>query len=170
VSASPSSRTVVIGVGNPDRGDDGCGLEVARRLQEAYGERLRVAESSGDPARLLDLWSGAETAVVIDAIRSGRSVGAILRLEGEAIDNAVLLAPSRSSHGFSVGHAVRLGTTLGRMPGRLVLFGIEVGSTDLGRRISPGVESAIGEVVRRVALELALEGPPTAPPAGVPHA
>ena len=33
--AGAGMSTLVIGVGNPDRGDDAAGLEVARRLREA---------------------------------------------------------------------------------------------------------------------------------------
>ena len=47
----PTALTV-IGVGNPLRGDDGAGLEVARRLRERSGGR-RAARREGDRAALL---------------------------------------------------------------------------------------------------------------------
>ncbi|MGW3353039.1 hypothetical protein ACWDA3_57945 [Nonomuraea rubra] len=45
------SRTVVIGLGNDWRGDDGVGLATARLLR---GLGVPVVENGGDPAKLIE--------------------------------------------------------------------------------------------------------------------
>ena len=47
---------MVVGVGNPLRGDDGAGLEVARQLRDRAGAGARVHEMEGEGIALLDLW------------------------------------------------------------------------------------------------------------------
>ena len=71
---NPGQRTVVIGVGNEFRRDDGAGPEVIARLRalqpgDASLSGVTLALSDGEPGRLIDLWAGARLAVVVDAVR-----------------------------------------------------------------------------------------------------
>ena len=66
---------LVIGLGNAARGDDAAGLIAARRLGGV--------EHEGDPLALLDLWDGADCAVVIDAVSSGVEAGTAMRPPSE---------------------------------------------------------------------------------------
>ena len=60
----PRVTRLVIGVGNPWRGDDGAGIEVARRLGGVAFE--------GDGTGLIDVWENADDeVVVVDAAASG---------------------------------------------------------------------------------------------------
>ena len=70
----PGRRTVVVGVGNEFRRDDGAGPEVIARLRalqpgDAGLSGVTLALSDGEPGRLIDLWEGTSLAVVIDAVR-----------------------------------------------------------------------------------------------------
>lgn len=146
-------RVVVIGVGNELRGDDDAGLEVVRRLRrDGGGAEVELHEADG--MSLLELWNGARAAVLVDATRSGAPPGTIRRFDVGAtgLPAAVGLA---SSHAVSVAEAIELARVLGRLPGRVVVFGIEGGRFDLGAGLSDAVESALDEVVRRVNGELA---------------
>ena len=67
---------LVIGVGNRWRSDDAAGLEVARRLREAPPAGARVIEREGEPVDLIEEWSTAGEAIVIDAVSSGAEPGA----------------------------------------------------------------------------------------------
>ena len=75
MSDSVSGNTVVIGIGNDDRRDDGAGLEVARRLRAIVPESIRVLEESGEAAALMAAWEGADRVVIIDAMASGVTTG-----------------------------------------------------------------------------------------------
>jgi hydrogenase maturation protease len=144
---------MVIGVGNPDRSDDGCGRETVRRLRERVGERAELAEVRGEPTRLLDLWDHRGLVYVVDAIRSGRPPGTIRRIEvGER--TALATIGGTSTHGLSLAESIGLGRALHRLPERLVVFGIEIDRLSPGTAFTPPVAGAIDEVVALLAEEM----------------
>jgi hydrogenase maturation protease len=133
---------LVIGVGNATRGDDGVGVAVTHRLNPAG----LVAHT---PLELIDLWEGADEVFVVDAARSGAPPGTIHRIEvgREELPPGVLTG---STHTISVADVVALARTLGRLPRRLVIYGIEAGHLSHGETLSPEVEAAVGAVVAEV--------------------
>jgi len=143
----------VIGVGNAYRRDDAAGLVAARRLAAAAGDRVELREESGEGAALLDAWAGAGLVILIDAMDSGGRAGTVRRAEAKA--GPLPAALSRcSTHAFGVAEAVELGRALGRLPERLVVFGIEGGDFTAGVGLSPAVERAVTRVVRRALAEI----------------
>ncbi len=129
---------IVIGVGNPWRGDDGAGPAVARRL--AGG---RVHE--GDAVALLDAWSDAAHVVIVDAARSGAPPGSVHHFDARAGSLPAALLRS-STHAFGVSDAVELGRALGRLPARLDVYAIEGAAFELGDELSPPVANAVSEL------------------------
>jgi hydrogenase maturation protease len=146
-------RVLVLGVGNPDRGDDAAGLEVARRLRDTVPGDVQVREMGLDGMAMLDAWEGPSTVVIVDAMSSGAMPGTVERFD--ATDDPM---PSRrfgtSTHAFSVAEAVELGRALGRLPEKVVVIGIEGKCFDPGARLSPEVERGLDQVVDRVLREL----------------
>jgi hydrogenase maturation protease len=155
VSGRPSTpRAVVIGVGNVYRGDDGAGPEVARRVRALAPGWVEVWEHDGGAPDLLDLWEGADLAVVVDAVSSAElAPGHIHRLEVSG-SSGVEPSPSVSSHSSSPGEAIELARALDRLPPRLLLYGIGARSFSFGLGLSPEVEAAITDVTERVVQEL----------------
>jgi hydrogenase maturation protease len=102
---------------------------------------------------LLELWADRPLVIAVDAVRSGRPTGAVLRIE---VGSTPLDAPlnATSTHGFSLGQAVGLGQAIGRFPRRLVIYGIEAQSFGPGRDRTPAVARSVEEVARRVIEEL----------------
>jgi hydrogenase maturation protease len=137
--------TIVIGVGNEWRSDDAAGLVVARRLRE-QPPAARVIEREGEPLDLIEEWSDADEAIIVDAVSSGAEPGTIHRL-----DAAERRLPAElfrgSTHAFSVAEAVELGRALERLPARLLVFGIEGSSFAAGAGLSPVVERAVTALV-----------------------
>jgi hydrogenase maturation protease len=77
-------RTVVIGIGNPVRSDDGVGLAVARAVRERVGDRpdVDVEELWAGGLRLVEAMAGYDRAIVIDAMVTGTSPpGTVRRLD-----------------------------------------------------------------------------------------
>jgi hydrogenase maturation protease len=147
-----TASTVIVGAGNTFRRDDGAGLAIASRLRGALGTSsgdIRVIVKEGDFASLLDDWQGADAVVIIDATSSGSVPGTIRRYD--AHEQPLPSTFSRSStHSFGVAEAVELARALGRLPARVVVFGIEGRDFTPGEGLSPEVAAAIDEVVRRV--------------------
>jgi hydrogenase maturation protease len=154
--------TVVLGAGNRWRRDDGAGRDVAHRLRQRLPESARVVEVSGEATELLAAWEGAEAAVVVDAVSSGSPPGTVHRFDAAAEPlPASLTTPS--SHGFGVAQAVELGRRLGRLPPRLVVYGVEGEDFGHGEGLSPTVERAVGEVVEAVVGEVIGRTSPRSP-------
>lgn len=147
-------RMVVIGVGNPYRGDDGAGPEIAKRVRQRAPAWVDVFEHDGEPAGLLDLWEGATLAVVVDAVRSGRSPGWLHRIEIGTNPVDIPARPSVSSHGTGPGVAVELARVLDRMPRRLVIYGIEGTTFSPRLGLSPELESSIDALADRIVNEI----------------
>jgi len=136
---------VVIGVGNPDRGDDGVGLVVAGIAGAILGVRVRTAI---DPFDIVDAWGFADRVVLVDATRGASKPGEITTFEVGS-DPFPVVFPSSSTHGLGVADAVALGRALGQMPRRLVVVGVEGESFD-GSGLSPVVADAVDAAVGRV--------------------
>jgi hydrogenase maturation protease len=150
-----SGRRVVIGVGNEYRRDDGFGLSVAVRLAELRRSDPRlsavdVLACDGEPTRLIDLWTGADLAVVVDAARD--SAGHAGRRHELALEEVG--GPdghgAHSSHGISLGSTVELGRALGRLPRRLVVLAVSGREFGFGAGLTPEVAAAVEPVVERV--------------------
>ena len=132
-------RPLVVGVGNPVRGDDAAGLLAARRLGGI--------ELEGDTSTLVELLTDAPAAIVIDAVRSGASPGTIHRFEVGDTPLPVKLRSSSSSHLVSVAEAIELARVLGRLPPAVLVLGIEGSRFDVGAPLSDPVVEAIDEIV-----------------------
>jgi hydrogenase maturation protease len=129
---------LVIGLGNPARCDDAAGLIAARRLGGV--------EHEGDPLALLDLWDGADCAVVIDAVSSGAEAGTVHRFDAEDMPLPALRT-STSTHAVGLAEAIELARTLGRLPAQLVVYGIEGERFEAGTVLTPAVAAAVDAVV-----------------------
>jgi hydrogenase maturation protease len=146
--------TLVIGIGNPDRGDDAAGLAVARGVRAATTARpdVTVAELTGDQLKLLDAWDGEKDVYVIDAVWSGATPGTVYRFD--ATRPLCVRFEGRGTHTFSLADVVELARALGRLPARLTGYGIEGATFAFGAGLSPAVEAAVRAVTRQLLAEL----------------
>lgn len=145
-------RAVVVGVGTGCRHDDELGLAVAESVADLHLPGVDVATFGGDLTELLDLWRGADLAVLVDAVaRAPSHPGRIERIDAERTAAA---AAAASSHSLGVAEAVRLARSLDRLPGRLVVFAVDAARLDLGFGLSTAVASAVPQAVSAVVAEL----------------
>jgi hydrogenase maturation protease len=149
---------LVVGIGNPDRGDDAIGRLVARRLHELAPAGVQVAEVDGEPARLVGLLDGRPAAWLIDAASSGATPGTIQRF-----DVVVRPLPARlgsaSSHGVGVAEAIELARALGALPVSCIVITIEGARFEPGGQLTPAVAAAGEAVARRLQAELVRSHP-----------
>jgi hydrogenase maturation protease len=146
-------RPLVIGVGNRWRADDGLGPAVIDALEAGVVDGVDLLKLDGEPARLVMAWEGRELVVVIDAVRTGACPGTVHVLD--PLDRELVSPPSPSTHGAGVASAVALGRALDRLPGHLLVLGVEPERLDHGDELSPPVAAAFDEVVRLVREEVA---------------
>jgi hydrogenase maturation protease len=153
MESQSSCRVLIIGVGNPFRGDDAAGLLVARRLKERGLDSVEILEHSGEGAALMETWKGVEAVILIDAVDSGAPPGTVHRLEPlrKPLPAAML---RHSTHAFSIPQAVELGAALRQLPARLIVFGIEGRSFQAGTELSSEVTGVMPDVANRVIQEV----------------
>ncbi len=155
------SATLVIGVGNRDRGDDGAGLAVARLVRQRPPPGALVLEQDGGAGALLEAWRGAQRVVLVDAA-SGGEPGEVRRFEAhrERLPSSLLHA---STHSWGVAEAVEMARALGELPPSVVVYAICGRVFETGRRgLSPEVEGAVGRVAEALLEELTAAGTPRA--------
>jgi hydrogenase maturation protease len=161
MTAADRSRVVVIGVGNEYRRDDGIGPEVLMRLREhlatgpdaAAETTVRLVCSDGEPAGMIEAWTGASLAVVVDAVVADPPSPGRLHRFAIGRDDASG-AQTVSSHGLGLRDAIGLAAALGRMPEHLVVHAVEAGDVGHGVGLTPAVSAAAaaltGTVLREV--------------------
>lgn len=137
---------LLIGFGNPDRGDDAAGPLAARLL--AGRIEARVLERHGDALALLDEWRSADALVLIDAAAPMGSPGRIHAIDIAAADLPRELAVG-STHAFGLPEAVALSRRLGTLPARAMVYAIEGVCFDVGAPVSPAVAKAVKELARQ---------------------
>jgi hydrogenase maturation protease len=143
-------KAVVVGVGNAYRRDDGVGPAVAARLRTQAG--LKVVTCEQEPSRLLDAWAGAELALIVDAVASGAEPGTVHRFDAseQAVPSSVFRG---STHALGIGEVIELARALGRLPGRVIVYGVEGGEFGAGDSLSPAVAAAVGPLAAELSEE-----------------
>lgn len=149
-----SRAVTVLGLGNPEAGDDGAGPALVRSLAARTPTGLAAASGTGDPLSLLDAWEDATRAIVVDASSSGAPPGTVRRFDAVA---APLPASdlATSTHGLGLAAAVELGRALGRLPPELTVYAIEGADFAPGAGLSPAVALAVEGLAATLAEELA---------------
>jgi hydrogenase maturation protease len=163
--ANDYPRCIVLGIGNPDRGDDGAGPAVARKLSELLVQDVEVIEHGGEATALVAQMDGAASVFLIDACASGAPPGTVRRLDVSAAPVPEEVALGLSTHAFGPAMAVELARSLGQLPHRCIIYTIEGASFMPGAPLSPPVAHGVAQVVGRVRAEIAysaIRGPPAA--------
>ncbi len=148
------SSTLVLGMGNPILSDDGVGLYVAERLQAGPmpdGVEVQLSEVAG--LRLLELVKGYDKVVIVDALRSGREPGEIVRYEAREFKGGHRYG---SAHSIGLHTALELGRQLGMpMPEDVTVFAVEAEDIEtFGEEFSPPVAAAAEKVIDLVRAEV----------------
>jgi len=137
-------RALVIGLGNPLRGDDGLGPAVIAALQPAAGSGLTLVESDGHD--LVEWLASQEFAriVVVDAADLGRTPGSWTRLTPERL----AASKGRLTHGMGLRESLELLAALGlRRTAPISIYAVQPAAVGWG----PGLSREVGQAIRPVA-------------------
>jgi hydrogenase maturation protease len=152
-ATEPALGSILIaGVGNIFFGDDGFGVEVARRLaSRALPERVRVNDFGIRGFDLAYALSEEHDAVIlVDATRRGEPPGTLYALELQPDGTAGAV----ETHGMDPVNVLRLVAALGGRPRRVLLVGCEPSAIDPDTEelsgLSAPVESAVDPAIELV--------------------
>jgi len=149
-------RRLVLGVGNPILSDDGVGIHVARAMKARNLPGVEVEELPASGLELLDMVLDFDKVVIVDAIQTrGGTPGQVHILEEADFERAV---HGSSPHGINIATALAMGRKVvpERMPEEVVYVAIEAEDlVNVSESLTPEVEAALPEILRRVEKELA---------------
>lgn len=146
-------RMLIAGVGNIFLGDDGFGVEVAKRLAaETLPAWVRVTDFGIRGIHLAYelLDHGYETTILVDATPRGGEPGTVYLIEPD------LDTVERDGHGSPEAHGMHpeavfgLLRTLGGRPGRVWIIGCEPAQTAEVIGLSAPVAQAVEEAVKLI--------------------
>lgn len=149
------TRVAVIGIGQEFRGDDAIGLEAVHRWEEKFPETAHRPEVEIEACELpglslLDLFDGADTAILVDAVQGSDAPGTIHRLSEEQL--ASFTSDSKSAHGWGVAETLKLRRSISHETHPTIrIIGIEIEQVQLASLISADVREqlpALCEVIQ----------------------
>ncbi|MCX6339061.1 MAG: hydrogenase 3 maturation endopeptidase HyCI [Candidatus Aureabacteria bacterium] len=132
-------RLVLVGVGNPLRGDDGVGSLLARRMRERGKPFVldggTAPENCGEPIAAL----APETVLVVDAARCGGDAGAVRIFRSGEIAGGALSTHDQSLRVLAHYLKRRCGC-------EMLILGVEPASVGIGEGLSAPVRAALDEM------------------------
>jgi hydrogenase maturation protease len=159
-----TERTLIAGIGNIFLGDDGFGVEVARRLAgEELPDHVTVADYGIAGMHLAyDLCDGYDRAILIDATPRGAEPGTVFVIEPEQAAEPQLAL--LDAHGMQPDVVLGMIGTLGGAGGapgreagpdgsnavRVLIVGCEPASSEPGIGLSEMVAAAVDNAVKVV--------------------
>ncbi len=147
---------IILGMGNKLFGDDGAGIVIAEKLEEIYKDNdlVKVNYTNWGGLRIIDLLSGFNSAIVIDAIKTNKfPPGYIHQFDYKQIINSVRMI---SFHDVNFATAVEFGRKMEiPMPENIVVFAIEANEVEtFNENLSLPVETAVDECLKLVCNEV----------------
>ena len=161
-------RVLVAGIGNIFLGDDGFGVEVARRLGGQHlAEGVDVVDFGIRGVHLAyELSAGTyDAAILVDAMPRGGPPGTLYALEpGEADGTGAMAAALGDGHNVTPAIVLEWVRRTGGRCGRVLVVGCEPASVDESMGLSDAVAASVDpavEMVRTLAAQL-MDAPPCA--------
>jgi hydrogenase maturation protease len=141
--------TVIAGIGNIFRRDDGFGSEVARRLlARPVPSDMRVEDYGIRGVHLaFDLLDGCDLLVLVDAIAGDDPPGTVRVLEPDPVGDG---AEPLDAHRMDPQSVLRMVADLGGEIGRVLVVGCPPADLADGIGLSPPVAAAVDPAVRVV--------------------
>jgi len=140
--------TVVIGVGNRDRGDDAAGPIVCDHIAALAPRSVRTVVLESSTIDLVNHWSDEDLVVVVDAARPDGSPGRVDEYDG--LDERFAVPGTASTHSIDVAGGIELARAMGRLPSALTIISIEGASFRFGAPLTAGVRRSVDDVAMRL--------------------
>lgn len=157
-------RTLIAGVGNVLRGDDGFGVAVAQAMRERASSiaDVEIFEAGiAGIALVQELMSGFDVLIIADALDRGGKPGTLYLIEPEVpdistSDGSKLHQSLVDSHYADPSKVLILARALNVLPPKVFLIGCQPkGLDELGADMSPEVKHAVRLAVEKVELLIA---------------
>lgn len=144
-------EVIVVGIGNPYRGDDAAGWAVIDALEKRKAS-LHLCKQRGDVAELMDVFASHSHVYLVDACTGLDHSASWRRIEVHQ-ELLTIANTQTSTHALSVAQAVALAKNLDILPQKLIVYAIVGHHFHMSSQLSPSVSKAIDEVAEALLKE-----------------
>jgi hydrogenase maturation protease len=157
-----AGKTLVLGLGNPLRGDDGLGTAVIAALAaSALPPHVDLLDGGTPGLETVLLWQGYERVLIVDAAQMNLPPGTWRSFSlQEAALHGGDTALKGTLHNAGLAEAVALAEALDALPADLLIFGVQPQETSWAAGLSEVVKTAVPAVCAAILSEI--EKPPAA--------
>lgn len=177
-----TSKTIrIMGCGNLWMGDDGVGVHTVQKMTEIkdkleggihpsdpyfgglseaalpFLKEVDILDAGVSGLDMLCFLEGFDKIIIVDALKSGHNLGAILKIKGDDLLDGDGVGKMMSSHDVSVPTVLGIAKEVQGLP-EIIVFGVEIqkypDAVDLTTAMSPEVEEAIPRLISLVLDEL----------------
>lgn len=135
--------------------DDGLSVHVLERLQadNLIPDNIQMIDGGTCGLDLLQYLEGVSNLIIIDAIKTRNGMpGSIIRLEGDKVP--AYLSLKISPHDIGLPDLLATAKLRDLYPEKIVVFGIQPASLELGVELSPEVASKVDELIELIQREV----------------
>ena len=148
-------KTLILGVGNYILSDDGLSVHVLERLQanNLIPDNIQMVDGGTCGLDLLQYLEGVSNLIIIDAVKTRDGIpGSIIRLDGDQVP--AYLSLKISPHDIGLPDLLATAKLRDLYPEKIVVFGIQPASLDLGVELSPEVASKVDALIELIQKEV----------------
>lgn len=153
-------KTIIIGLGNTLRRDDGIGVAIVETLKESsrLPEQITVIDAGTSDLEALLLMQGYQRVFLIDAADFGGEPGDWRCISLDDISFIPdVLTKYGSFHNAGLRDAIALGQTLEILPKEIFIYAIQPQDTQVSVGLSKPNSVAVGEIMEDLLLRLGRE-------------
>ncbi|MBN1264599.1 MAG: HyaD/HybD family hydrogenase maturation endopeptidase [Anaerolineales bacterium] len=149
-------RKIILGLGNTLNKDEGSGIHLLNALQEKLGELAGVEYVDGGVLglNLLPWVEACSHLLVLDAVNANQPPGTVVELEKDQIP--MYTGVKLSDHQVTFQEVLGLAKFREKLPEYLHLVGVQPADISIGIELSPVVQQAFPEMMKRVKTRLLL--------------
>jgi len=143
---------LVLGIGNLLLSDEGAGIKAVAELKHRYNcsDAVEIIDGGTMGLELLPYFEKRSHVLIIDAVKTGKDPGTIVRIE----DPPAFFSSKTSPHQIGLADVMGIAAISGSMPQHITLFGIEPEDLSTGLNLSAEVDRNLSRLVDMVVTEL----------------
>ena len=146
--------TLILGLGNPLRGDDGVGPFVVKALLDrGLPQGVKALDAGSGGLALLQIMEGWDRVLVVDAADVGRQPGQFVRFRPDQAELGQR-SDGLSFHETGLADALTLARALDQPLPEIIIFGVQPAHMDWGQGLSPDVSAAVPALMEAILSEL----------------
>ena len=156
LNLSEPHDTLLAGLGNPIMSDEGVGVRVVELVEQRADlpDNVEVMDLGTGNMNVLHAIASRRKVVFVDCALMGEASGTIRQF---SLDDVVSkkIQSHWSAHDGDLLNLLNISKTLGELPEKVVLFGIEPQTIEFGEQLTPCLQSRLEEYVAKVVAAIA---------------